>query len=123
MSKQDIIRNKLKKKVFDKFGKEVTIYRNGTPVYNDRGEIEEFATTSEQIIIVPWNTIAPNETQQPFGDLDEGSTSMAVEYNIDIQIGDIIEMEGIKYKINNINPNYLPGNVVNIVEAIKSQDL
>lgn len=119
-SKQDIIRDKLNRKVFNVIGKSVTFLKQLSPTYNSRGEISYPQYTSSTITIVPYGTIAGEQTHTKFGDMLNGSTDAAVPYNVTIDIDDVIVMEGVSYYVKKVDPNYLPGNVVTIIRLEKT---
>jgi len=121
MAKQDQIRSKLASKIFTPYGKSVTLISKSSPTYNIRGELEAEATVSSSIKIVPYNIIAPNQTYQDFGTLEEGESDAAISYDTVVAIDDEIEMEGESYYIKDIQPNYLPDNVVTVVRLSKKQ--
>jgi len=113
------IRSDLEEEVFSVFGKTITRSYQGTPVYNVRGELENADASTEDIVAVPYNIIEDRRTQNPFGNLSEGDLDMALRYDQAIELTDEFIIEGVTYKVLDINKNYLPGNVVTIVRLTK----
>lgn len=122
IAKQDIIRTKLQSKVFDVFGKNVTLISKSAPVYNDRGELEGETETNSSITIVPYNIIDKRQTYEAFGQLNEGEMDAAIPYTVTVNIDDSLLIESERWLIKEIAPNYLPDNVVTIVRLSKKQD-
>ena len=120
-TRQTKIRNKLKTKVFDRLGKNVTLKSKNTPTYNDRGEEESVTYSSSTIKIVPYNIFSHRETYEAFGTMSEGDMDAAVPYDVTINRGDIVEVESEDYEVKEIQPNYLPGNVVTIIRLSRVQ--
>lgn len=118
-SKQDLVRQKLEAKVFNAFGKTVTLIKDSTPIYNNRGELEDSTEVESSIVTVPYNFMKGRLSYQPFGDLKEGESDMAVPYTVDIAVKDQIEMEGQRYKVVNLEENPLPDNTVTIIRISK----
>lgn len=114
------IRDKLERKLFSVYGKEVTLKKKGTPILNSRDEVESYTYTESTIKIVPYNLIADAESFQDFGTVNEGDMDAAVSYDTDIAIQDQIVMEGVTYTIKAVNENYLPENVVFIIRLTKT---
>ena len=123
MTLQDEIRDDLDNEVFDEFGKTVTLINESLPIYNDRKELESSTQVSTDIIAVPYNIIENRQSHQVFGEMDEGDLDMAVRYDQTIAIDNLVVIEGITYKVKDINKNYLPDNVVTIVRLTKTEPL
>ena len=121
MSLQDEVRDDLEEEVFTEFGKTVTLKTKGSPVYNTRGELESSTESSTDIIAVPYNIIETRESNQPFGELQEGDLDMAVKYDQSIETGDIVTIESIDYRVDQVDKNFLPDNVVTIVRLMRTQ--
>lgn len=121
MAKQDIIRTKLQNKVFNVFGKTVTLKTVSAPSYNSRGEQEDQTLTSSTITIVPYNIIDKRQTFEAFGDILEGEMDAAIPYTETVSIGDILVIESENWVIRAIEKNYLPDNVVTIVRLSPEQ--
>lgn len=120
-TKQDLIRAKLQSKIFNVFGKSVTLKKKDAPTYNDRGEEVDTEYTSSDITIVPYNVIEQEQSYQAFGELIEGDMDAAVPYDISIDEGDLIEMDEIDYKVRSKAINPLPENVVTIIRLTRVQ--
>jgi hypothetical protein len=118
MAIQDEFREVLDEDVFNEIGKTVTLINKTTPIYNNRGELESYTPSQSSIIVVPWD-LSANESDQMFGDFIEGSTAMVIRYDQAIDQTDLIVMEGITYKVNDINYNYLPDNVATILRIVE----
>lgn len=121
MAKQDDIREKLEKKVFNVFGKTVTFKSKDSPTYNDRGEEDTPTYTESSIIIVPYNIVDKSQTYEAFGALQGGDMDAAVPYSVDIDVDDVIVIETVNWIVKAIDKNYLPENVVTIVRLVKEQ--
>ena len=123
MSIQDEMRDDLDTDVFAVLGKTVTLINESSPIYNDRGELEGTTSTSTDIVAVPYNIVENRQSHQSFGEISEGDMDMAVRYDQEINIDDIILIESIYYKVKQIEKNFLPGNVVTIVRITKTEPL
>jgi hypothetical protein len=121
MAKQDVIRSKLQKKVFAKYGKQVTLSSRTATTYNSRGEELTVSATTSTITFVPYDVVNTNKTFQAFGPLLEGQIEAAVPYDTVIAIDDTLTMEGVTYQVKNISKSYLPDVVVQIVRLNKIQ--
>ena len=119
---QEEIRDDLDIEVFGEFGKVVTRTVKGSPVYNSRGEIEDYTSAATSITVVPYNITQSRESQQRFGDLQEGDMDVAIRYDQEMNIGDYMTIEGINYVVKNYDPNFLPDNVVTIIRITKTLD-
>lgn len=117
---QSKVREKLQLKIFSQIGKTVTFKKKSSPIYNTRGDLEGYTETNTEITIVPYNIIDKNRSYQEFGELLEGEFDAAVPYSENISEGDLIEMEGEDWKIQRIDKNYLPGNVVTIIRLTRA---
>lgn len=122
MADQQKIRDTLQTKVFDAFGKSVTLISKSAPVYNDREELENETETNSTITIVPYNIIDKRQTYERFGNLEEGDMDAAVPYSIVVNIDDEMLIESERWFIKEIAPNYLPDNVVTIIRLTKKQN-
>lgn len=116
---QTKVRNKLHSKIFQTISKTVTFKKKSSPLYNSRGDLEGFTETESEITIVPYNIIDSRRSYQEFGDMNEGDFDAAVPYDTNVEEGDIITMEGEDWKIQQVEKNYLPGNVVNIIRLTR----
>jgi hypothetical protein len=116
----DEFREVLDEDVFGEIGKTVTLINKTTPIYNTRGEEEGYTASSSSITIVPWD-LAYNKSNEMFGNFIEGSVAMVVRYDQAISTSDLITMEGITYKVQDINKNYLPDNVATILRLVKTE--
>jgi len=113
------IRQDLEEEVFSVFGKTITRSYLGSPTYNTRGELEIGDESTEDIIAVPYNIIEERRSQNPFGQLNEGDLDMALKWDQEVLKTDKYIIEGVTYKVEDINLNYLPGNVVTIIRLTK----
>ena len=119
MALQDEIRDDLEEEVFSEFGKTVTLTIKGSPVYNERGELEDYTASETSIVAVPYNIIESRQSYEAFGDLQSGEMDMAVKWDQDVSIGDIVIIESLTYEIKEIGKNFLPDNVVTIVRLAR----
>ena len=121
VSKQDLIRNKLDEKVFPIMGKTVTLISKSAPVYDERGEIVNGTDSSESITIVPYNVFDNRQSFNQVGTIKEGEMECVFRYDQVVNVDDVVVMEGIRYEVKTVNPNYLPGNVATICVLMKEQ--
>lgn len=121
MVNQTTIRQKLQTKVFERFGITATFINKSSPTYNNRGEIEDYTETSSQNYIVPYNIFNDTQTYQEFGNLNEGEMDAAVPHDVSLSIDDEITFKGETWLVKNIQPNYLPNNVVTIIRIVRKQ--
>lgn len=124
ISKQELIRNKLQQKLFsDKAGLANTakLIKKTSPIYNDRGEEEDFTAAETEVKIIPYNLMYHRQSYQSFGELNEGEFDAALPYDVLIEKGDRVELNSEVYFVINIEQNLLPGNVVNIARFSRLQ--
>jgi len=119
VSKQALIRTKLASKVFNVIGKSVTLNSKSSPVYNSRGELESITSVPSTITVVPYNLTEKDQVYESWGNLEEGETDMAINYEVTINVEDTITMEGDTWRVKAVEKNYLPDNVVTIVRLSK----
>ena len=120
VSRQDKIRTKLANKIFGSdIGKSVTLKSQTTNVYNSRGEIEDVTETESTITIVPYDIVVSDRSLEPFGELQPGEMMFAVPYTVTINIRDKLVIEGDTWVVDQVQPNWLPGNVVTIIKVSK----
>jgi len=122
MAEQDDVRDDLDVELFDYIGKSVIIYTQGSPTYNDRGELEEDAFVQNSIVIVPYNITDKERTSQAFGDLPEGSMMAVLRYDQTVDTKDILLIENENWEVRMIEKNYLPGNVATIVGLVRAHN-
>lgn len=113
------IRNSIQTKIFDAYGKSVTLSSQGTPTYDARGDIHSDDFTNTAITIVPYDIIDNREDRQPFGDIKFGEMAAAVPYTVTINVGDQVTMEGDVWEVKDTLQHYLPDNLVTIVLLAK----
>jgi len=123
MALQDEIRTDLEEEVFSEFGKTVTHITKGSPVYNERGELEDYTASSESIVAVPYNIVETRQSHEAFGNLRTGELDMALKYNQAVQEGDLFTIDSINYEVKQIDKNFLPDNVVTIVRLARVADI
>lgn len=122
MAEQDDVRNDLDIELFDYIGKTVTLYTQGTPTYNERGELEQDDMTPESIVIVPYNITQEERTSQAFGDLPEGAMMAVLRYDQAVNTKDILLIESEYWEVRTIEKNYLPDNVATIVALVRAHN-
>lgn len=123
-SKQDLIRTKLQQKLFSTgagLANTATLIKKSSPIYNTRGEEEDYTAVEVDIKIIPYNLMYHTQTYQAFGQLSEGQFDAAIPYDVDIEKGDKIELDSEVYFVINIEQNLLPGNVVTIARFSREQ--
>lgn len=113
------IRNSIQEKIFDAYGKSVTLKTQGTPTYNTRGEIlaNDFSTSS--ITIVPYDVFVDQEDMQPFGDMGFGDMAAAVPYTVTVSVGDYITIDSQDWEVKETVEHPLPDNLVTIIRLTK----
>lgn len=121
MSEQDDIRADLDVELFAYIGKPVTFIKKSLPIYNTRGETESITNTTSTVTIVPYNITQYELTQQPFGNLPEGTMFAAVRYDVNVALEDQFTIEGENWRVIRVEPNYLPDNVATIVALVRNQ--
>lgn len=122
-TKQDIIRAKLANKLFSSnagLAVSVTLKSKSSPIYNTRGGLESVTDTSTTIAVVPYEMIGTKRDLEQFGELKEGQLMMAVPYNVTIAVRDEITMYAETYTVEEVHPNYLPGNVVTLIKVSRN---
>ena len=117
----DTIRTKLNNKIFNRFAKVVTFISKLSPTYNDRGGEEGYVQSTTNVSIVPYNIISKKQSYESFGELQSGEFDAAIPYDVSVSIGTYFMMEGIQYEVKDIQPNYLPDNVVTILRIAKKE--
>jgi len=122
MSEQDDVRDDLDNELFNFIGKTVTIHTQGTPTYNDRGELEEDSFTSESIIIVPYSITDQERTSESFGDMPQGTMMAVLRYDQVVNTKDIIVIESENWEVRVIEKNYLPDNVATIIAMVRAHN-
>jgi hypothetical protein len=120
MSLQDEIRQDLAIEVFNEFGKSVQLVRKGSITYNARGEEEDSVNTTTTITAVPYNIIESRQSYQPFGEMNAGDLDMAVPWDRDIRVKDLVIIDGVTYEVKEVSKNFLPDNVVTIVRLART---
>lgn len=122
-SKFEQIRTKLQNKLFDVYGKTVTLKNPDTPTTNSRGEIESTTYTEyTNIKVVPYDILSDIQGIESFGVLQEGEMDIAVPYDTPVQNNSIFVIEGVSYQVTRLGKNWLPENVVFIVRVTKTLD-
>lgn len=123
MTLQEEIRTDLQVEVFDVFGKTVTFINKSTPIYNSWGEIESYTNTQSTVVVVPYDILWDKRSQQPFGQLSESEMAMAVPYTLTVKKDDQFLIEGDYFKVNEVNKNWLPDNVVTILKLSRIENI
>jgi len=116
LAKQTQIRTQLQNKVFSQFGKDATLYKQGTPVYNVRGEISDNNFVSETITIVNYNITKNTRNQDKWGSWKMGDMEAIIPYDVTVTVDDRIEVNGKTYNVSEIRPPELPDVLVVIVK-------
>ena len=114
-NKQTQIRTQLQNKVFSQFGKEVTLYKQGTPVYNSRGEVSDNDFSTETITIVNYNITNKTNNVDKWGSWNLGDMEAIIPYTVTININDRLLIEGVTYNVAEIRKPELPNVLVTIV--------
>lgn len=115
LNKQTQIRTQLQNKVFSQFGKEVTLYKQGTPVYNSRGEISDNNFSMETITIVNYNITNDTKNVDKWGSWSLGDMEAIIPYNVTVTINDRLFIESKMFNIAEIRKPELPNVLVTIV--------
>lgn len=121
MSRQESVRNKLATKIFNlkTIGKTIVLKRKSSPLYNDRGELESNTETSTNIICVPYNIMDKQQSYERNGILKSGEMEVAVPWDTEVSVDDIMTIESEDWLVKEIFKNYLPENVVTIVRLVR----
>lgn len=115
LTKQELFRTKLDQKIFNSdIAKTVTIIKKSTPVYNDRDEVESYTESETTTDVVPYDLIQGRYSVQPWAKLAEGDGQIVFRYSVDVDIDDLVEIESIRYKVVDVDPNYLPESIAKI---------
>lgn len=122
MTIADEMRTDLQEEVFNEIGKTVTLNVKSSKTYNTRGDLENWTTTSSSVVIVPYNITSNRNNNIAPGQLDEGDMQVAIPYTVTVALGDELVIDGITYRISNIQPNFLPDNVVTIASLTKIEN-
>lgn len=122
VSYQDKVRTKLQTKVFDRIGMSVAYKtKNTSSAYDERGDLTSPAYTTSTITVVPY-TITKDELQnQTWGNIQVGTMWVAIPYTTTVSVSDLITIDSDDYRVTQVSPNYLPGNVVTIAMINKVQ--
>jgi sporulation protein YlmC with PRC-barrel domain len=120
---QQEFRDSLDEEIFDTIGKSVTLVTIGSEEYNDRGELEDSTNVSTTIIAVPYNIVNDRQSNQQFGEMEEGDMDMVLRYDQVVAIDDYFIIDSQDYKVKEIQKNYLPDNVATIVRITKTEPL
>lgn len=115
------LRNKLQRKIFDPYAKSVTLKSKDATTYNSRGEAEDQTYTESTVSMVPYNIMEQRQSYEAFGTMEEGDLDAAVPYDITVNQGDLVTIEGQDYEIKEVERNYLPENVVTIIRLTRVQ--
>lgn len=119
MATVEQIRTSIETKVFDNYGKTVTLKTQGTPTYNERGEILADDFTSSSISIVAYDIFLGEESMEPWGDLETGVMQVVMKYTDSVSVGDYLEIDGQDWEVKQEVPHWLPDNLVTIVRIEK----
>ena len=106
MSKLEVMRNRLDKKLFNvnQIGSNITI----TPITRSEGSFGGYSgdTVSEGTVVdtvaVPYNSVSSRLSYQPKGDLKEGDVEIVFRYDEDIDIDYRVSIGSNDYKIKEI---------------------
>ena len=102
--------------------KTVTLISKSALVYNSRGEQESVTNTSSSISVVLYDINHSTQAFQPWSNVDEGDMQAAIRYDVVINKGDYLTIEGEDWIVKEINKNYLPDNVVTIARIARVQN-
>jgi len=124
MAKQDQIRTQLQNKIFTPYGKTVTLYTPASSIsYNSRGERDVTTTyTASDIVIVDYDIIDGRKEHEMWGDLQVGDRLAIAAYSETLDVDDYLQINGVNFKINEIEKPSLPDTVVNIFKLSKTTD-
>ena len=123
MTTQDDVRQDLDDEIFNSdIAKTVTLISKSALVYNSRGEQESVTNTSSSISVVLYDINHSTQAFQPWSNVDEGDMQAAIRYDVVINKGDYLTIEGEDWIVKEINKNYLPDNVVTIARIARVQN-
>jgi hypothetical protein len=116
-------RDMLQNLIWDKYGKSVTFKKQNSPTYNTRGELVSSNFTSSTVVCVPYSVLDPERTFQPFGNLKQGDTLLALPHTVDVDTDDVFLIEGVNYVVQDVQPAYFPGLVGTVVRTSRDSEM
>lgn len=123
MTTQDEVRQDLADEIFNSdIAKAVSIINKSSPIYNSRGEIEDYSTSATSVNIVPYNITDKELTYEGFGNFEVGDMMVAMPYDTVINNDDVLIIEDEFWSVKSIEKNYLPDNIVTIVMITRSHE-
>jgi len=107
MTKLELIRNKLDKKLFNSdavLASNVTIYTytEGTESFGGYSDDDATYSSGTAVTAVPYNNIPKKFNVQSFGDFAEGDMFLVVRHDTAIAIKDKVSFNGITYFVQQI---------------------
>lgn len=117
MAKQDNIRAQLQSKVFDAFGKSVTI-KTPTITYDAWGSEASRTEASTTTVGVDYDIVYSRKNYEKFGDLNEGEREIVLPYDTVITTDDKITINSEDFIVKQIEKPSLPDVVVVIVRLV-----
>lgn len=126
MSKLEIIRNKLDKKLFNTnavLRSDVTIYTYTEGSASFGGYSDADATYSSGTVYagVPYNNIPKQFSVQPFGDLQEGDMFLVVRYDTPLEIKDKVSFNSITYFVQQVKEIPINNGIAAKIAQIRRQ--
>ena len=121
VSYQEKVRSKLETKVFARLGKTVTLIKQSSPLYDNRGELSGFSAQTSNITVVPYNITNKSLEYEQFGNIQSGDMFIAVPYTVALGINDVLVLDSVSWQVKEIQENLLPGNVVTIARIARVQ--
>lgn len=124
MAKQDNFRSQLQNKLFTPFGKSVTLYTPTTSItYDEYGSRDDStAYTASTIVILDYDIMDSRKEHEMWGDLQTGDRIAIAPYDTVLDVDYYIDIDGVQFKINEIEKPSLPDQLVNIFKLTKSED-
>jgi hypothetical protein len=122
MTLVDEVRTDIQQDIFNTVGKNITLIKKSTPIYNTRGELTGYSSLSSTIVGVPYNIVESRYDPQPFGQYNSGDMAVFIPYTAEVKIDDELIIESEKYKIVEIQKHYIPENVGTLLRVSKVHD-
>ena len=117
MSRLSSTRTKIQSKIFDALGSTAVRTPFVSATYDKWGDKTDTTGTNENITVVPYNYLVKNEDYQPFGELVDGETMMAVTYDQTINQKDTITYDSKTFIVKEIEHFPLDGG--NVLQVLR----
>lgn len=116
------VRTKLQDKIFTPYGISASLSRKTGVVYNERGEIADYGTSSTDVTVVPYDIFTDRFSHMRFGNQNEGDMDMATPWDTNVESQDEITYDAAVYKVTQIEKPRLKEHVVTLFRMSKTED-